>query len=144
MKQPEQMTESERRLNHLAAIECNLVYIMADVLEALWIECENLNRRCGYEMHQEEKRHCKAAIHHIHMIRGVTRQLDATDQDQFGQDADITLDLLYSAVTRTGTDNIMLCRFLEYIMSFPDKLGLDSVRQGSDAFNAIKKKLKIQ
>ena len=38
----------------------------------------------------------------------------------------------------------MLCRFLEYIMSFPDKLGLDSVRQGSDAFNAIKKKLKIQ
>lgn len=48
------MTESERRLNHLAAIECNLVYIMADVLEALWTECENLNRRCGYEMRQEE------------------------------------------------------------------------------------------
>lgn len=144
MKSLESMTEEERRLNHLAAIECNLVYIMADVFEALWTECENLNQRCGYEMRQEEKRHYKAALHHIHMMRGATRMLDTTGQEQFGQDAEITLDLLYAAVSRTGTDNMMLCRFLEYMMSFPDKLGLDSVREGSDAFNAIKKKLQIQ
>ena len=143
MKSLESMTEEERRLNHLAAIECNLVYIMADVFEALWTECENLNLRCGYGMHQEDKRHYKAALHHIRMIRKATRQLDTTQQEQFGQDAEITMDILYAAVSRTGEDNMMLCRFLEYMMSFPDKLGLDSVREGSDAFNAIKKKLQL-
>lgn len=58
MKQPEQMTESERRLNHLAAIECNLVYIMADVLEALWTECENLT--AGADMRCARRRSATA------------------------------------------------------------------------------------
>ena len=48
------------------------------------------------------------------------------------------LDLIYAAVTRTGTDDQMMHRFLNYIMSFPDRVGLDGVRKGGEHFEAIK------
>lgn len=139
----EDMSEEKRNLNNLARLEINLVFVMADVLEQLWTECENLNLRCGYVMHNEEKRHYNAIRHNLQRFRGVTRMLSEKDQVEFGDDAEITLDLLYAAVTRTGTDTMMMCRFLEYIMSFPDRIGLDKARKGSDAFEAIKKKLGI-
>lgn len=138
-----EMSEERRNLEYLARLETNLVFVMADVMEQLWTECENLNLRCGYAMHNEEKRHYNAIRHNLQRFRGVTRMLSEQDQTEFGDDAEITLDLLYAAVTRTGTDTMMMCRFLEYIMSFPDRIGLDKARKGSDAFEAIKKKLGI-
>ena len=137
------MPEEQRKKEYLARLETNLVFIMADVLEQLWTECENINRECGYAMRQDVKRHYNAMKHNLKLLRGETRHLGIQDQIEYGNDADLTCDILYAAVSRTGTDNMMMLRFLEYMMSFPDKIGLDSVRQGSDAFEAIKKKLKI-
>ena len=137
------MSEEQKKLEYLARLETNLVFVVFDALEQLWTECENINRRCGYQMRNEEKRYYQAVKHNLKMFRGATRQLSEKDQLEFGNDAEITLDVLYAAVTRTGTDNMMMLRFLEYMMSFPDRVGLDSVRDGSDAFKAIKEKLKI-
>lgn len=138
-----EMSEEQKKMEYLARLETNLVFVFADIMEQLWIECENINRRCGYQMRNEEKRYYNAVKHNLKAFRGVTKQLSIKDQEEFGNDAEITLDILYAAVTRTGTDNMMLLRFLEYMMSFPDRIGLDEVRDGSDAFKAIKKKLKI-
>ena len=137
------MSEERRNKEYLARLETNLAFVMADVMEQLWTECENINQECGYTMRNEEKRHYNAMKHNLQRLRGVTRTLGEKDQMEFGDDAEITLDLLYAAVTRTGTDTMMMCRFLEYIMSFPDRIGLEKVRRGSDAFEAIKKKLGI-
>jgi hypothetical protein len=136
--------DEKRKIEHLAAVETNLVFIFMDILEQLWIECCNLNRQCGLEFKHEQKRSYNNIKHNLQLFRGTSRQLSQDDQMQYGDDADITLDILYAAVSRTGSDNMMLCRFLEYMMSFPDKLGLDSVRKGSEAFEAIKKKLNLK
>ena len=135
------MSEERKKLEYLARLETNLVFVVADLLETLWVECEDVNYRCGYQMRQEEKMHYKAVKHHLRAFRGATRHLDAKDQEEFGNDAELTLDLLYAAVTRTGTDNQLMLRFLQYIMSFPDRVGLDAVRKGGDAFEAIKRAL---
>lgn len=137
------MSEEQKKMEYLARLETNLVYVFFDVLESLWIECENINRKCGYQMRHEEKRYYNAMMANLRKLRGVTRQIGKEEQEQFGEDADMTLDLLYAAVTRTGKDNFLMCRFLEYMMAWPDKLGLDSVRHGSEAFEGIKKKLGI-
>lgn len=138
------MPEEQRKKEYLARLETNLCFIMADVMECLFLECEEINRECGYQLRHDSKRQYNAMMHNLKLLRGETKHLDENDQIEFGNDADITCDILYAVVSRTGTDNMMLLRFLEYAMSFPDKLGLDSVRKGSDAFEAIKKKLKIQ
>ena len=90
-------------------------------------------------MRQEEKRHYNAMIHNLRILRGRTRMLPAEEQESFGRDADLLLDVIYAAVTRTGTDTRIMMRFLDYIMSFPDRVGLDGIRHGGEAFEAVKK-----
>lgn len=138
----DRMSPQRRKLEYLARLETNMVYVVADVLESLWVECENLNRRCGYRMKNEEVRYYKAFQTNLRKFRGATRHLDTEQQESFGRDADLTLDLLYAAITRTGTDNSKMLWFLGYIMSFPDRVGLDEVRRGSEAFEGIKDKLR--
>ena len=137
------MSEEEKKKEYLAYLTTNIAFITADVLESMWTECENINRERGYALRQDSKRHYNAMRHNLQLFRGETRYLSLEDQEEFGNDSDLMADLIYAAVSRTGTDNMMLLRFLQYIMSFPDKIGLDSVRKGSDAFEAIKKNLKI-
>lgn len=132
------MPEWQKKREYLARLLTNMTFEVADVLETLWTECEERNRECGYTMRQEQKRHYKAAMYHIRAFRGATRALDEREQESFGRDAEILLDLIYAAVTRTGTDDQMMHRFLNYIMSFPDRVGLDGVRKGGEQFEAIK------
>ena len=134
----EGMPEWQKKREYLARLLTNLTFEVADVLETLWIECEERNAECGYQMRQEEKRHFKAAKYHLKAFRGATRALDTEQQESFGNDAEMLLDLIYAAVTRTGTDDQMMHRFLNYIMSFPDRVGLDGVRKGGEHFEAIK------
>ena len=135
------LSEPMRKREYLARLETNLVFVAADMLETLWRECEDINYQCGYRMRQEEARHFKAVKHHLRAFRSATRHLEGKEQESFGRDAELTLDLLYAAVTRTGTDDRMMHRFLEYIMSFSDRVGLDGIRKGGEAFEAIKKSM---
>lgn len=135
------MPEWQRKREYLARLLTNLTFEVADVLETLWMECEDRNRECGYTMRQESKRHYKAAMHHIRAFRRATCALDDREQESFGRDAEILLDLIYAAVTRTGTDDQLMHKFLTYIMSYPDRVGLDGVRQGGEMFEAVKKAL---
>lgn len=135
------MPEWQRKREYLARLLTNLTFEVADVLETLWMECEDRNRECGYTMRQESKRHYKAAMYHIRAFRGATRALLDKEQESFGRDAEILLDLIYAAVTRTGTDDQLMHKFLTYIMSYPDRVGLDGVRQGGEMFEAVKKAL---
>lgn len=132
------MPEWQKNREYLARLLTNLIFVMSDVLEQLWKECEECNYAAGYVMKQEEKRSYNGMMKNLRALRGCTRYLPEAEQVSFGDDAELTLDLLYAAVTRTGTDTVMMHRFLEYIMSFPDKIGLDGVRQGGEAFTAIK------
>lgn len=132
------MPEWQKKREYVARLLTNLTFEVADVLETLWVECEERNRECGYQMAFEQKRHYNAAMHHIKAFRGATRGLEAEQQEAFGRDSELLLDLIYAAVTRTGTDDTQMHRFLEYIMSFPDRVGLDGVRKGGEAFEAIK------
>ena len=134
----EGMPEWQKKREYLSRLLTNLTFEVADVLETLFVEMEEMNRECGYKLRQEEKRHFTAAMHHVKAFRGATRALDADSQQSFGDDAEILLDLIYAAVTRTGTDDQIMYRFLNYIMSFPDRVGLDGVRKGGEQFEAIK------
>lgn len=132
------MPEWQRKREYLARLLTNLTFEVADVLETLWMECEDRNRECGYTMRQESKRHYKAAMFHIRAFRRATCALEDKEQESFGRDAEILLDLIYAAVTRTGTDDQLMHKFLTYIMSYPDRVGLDGVRQGGEMFEAVK------
>ena len=50
-------------------------------------------------------------------------------------------DVMYAAVSRTGTDDSIMYEILEYIMQRPDRVGLDGVRKGGEAFERIKKEM---
>lgn len=132
------MPEWQKKREYLARLLTNLTFEVADVLETLWTECEERNRECGYTMRQEQKRHYKAAMFHTRAFRGATRALDEREQESFGRDAEILLDLIYAAVSRTGTDDQLMHKFLTYIMSYPDRVGLDGVRKGGEMFEAVK------
>ena len=127
-----------RKREYLARLETNLVFVAADMLETLWRECEDINYQCGYRMRQEEARHFKAVKHHLRAFRSATRHLEGKEQESFGRDAELTLDLLYAAVTRTGTDDTIMTGFLEHIMALPDRVGLDGIRRGGAEFERIK------
>lgn len=134
----EGMPDWQKKREYLARLLTNLTFEVADVLETLFVECQEANAECGYVLRQNEKRHFNAAMHHVKAFRSATRELDSEAQQSFGDDAEILLDLIYAAVTRTGTDDQMMHRFLNYIMSFPDRVGLDGVRKGGEQFEAIK------
>lgn len=135
------MPEWQKKREYLARLLTNMTFEVADVLETLWMECEERNRECGYTMRQEQKRHYKAAMFHIRAFRGATRALEDKEQESFGRDAEILLDLIYAAVTRTGTDDTIMRGFLEHIMAQPDRVGLDGVRKGGEMFEEIKMRL---
>lgn len=132
------MPEWQQKREYLARLLTNLTFEVVDVLETLWVECEDANQACGYAMKDKYTHHFELAKKHIHIIRSATLGMDAGQQESFGNDAELLLDLIYAAVTRTGTEDQMMHRFLEYIMSFPDRVGLDGVRKGGEAYEAIK------
>lgn len=128
----------QQKREYLTRLLTNLTFEVADVLETLFVEMESVNAECGYQLHNEEKRHFKAAMHHVKAFRGATRLMDVESQESFGDDAEMLLDLIYAAVTRTGSDNAVMEKILTDIMQLPDRVGLDGVRQGGAVFEAIK------
>ena len=135
----ERVLEPMQKRQHLAALLTNLFFLTADMLETIGMECEEMNAEIGMRLKKREQQHFELALKHIKALRGVTRSLDSDTQVQFGNDAELLADLVYAAVSRTGSDDLQMHRFLEYIMSFRDVLGLDGVRKGGEAFAAIKK-----
>ena len=67
------MSEERRNKEYLARLETNLAFVMADVMEQLWTECENINQECGYTMRNEEKRHYNAMKHNLQRLRWVRK-----------------------------------------------------------------------
>ena len=110
MNNSQQNSEEKIKLEYLAKVETNLVFIFFDILEQLWIKTENINQRCGYVFKNEEKRYYNAIKHNLQCFRRASRQLDIEDQIQYGNDAEITLDIIYAAVSRTGSDNMILTK----------------------------------
>lgn len=137
----EGMPEWQKKREYLARLLTNLTFEVVDVLETLWTECEDANRECGYAMKDKYNHHFELAKKHIRIIRSATLGMSEDQQESFGRDSELLVDLIYAAVTRTGTNDQMMHRFLEYIMSFPDRVGLDGVRKGGEAFEAVKKAL---
>lgn len=137
------MSPERKRLEYIAYLNNNLLYLLADVLECQMMECERTNRDAGYQLRHEQKRYLNGAIQNLRKLRGETRHLDIQEQESYGNDAEMVGDLIYAAVTRTGTNNDKMVDFIQYIMSFPDRVGLDdSRRYGGEAFNAILKSIK--
>lgn len=132
--------EWAKKRHYLAAMLTNFVFEVADVLECLFIECSDAAKECGLQFSKQQKNHFEFAQKHIKAFRSSTAKLDKDAQLSFGQDTDVLADLIYAAVTRTGEDDQMMQNFLEYIMSYPDKVGLDGVRKGGELFESIKMK----
>lgn len=128
----------QQKREYLARLLTNLTFEVADVLETLFVECEDINSQCGYCLRNEEKRHFKAAMHHVKAFRSATKAMDAESQESFGDDAELLLDLIYVAVTRTGSDNAVMEKILKDIMQLPDRVGLDGVRRGGEIFEKEK------
>ena len=124
---------------HCAALLTNLFFLTADLLETIGTECEEMNEELGLRLRRREAQHYELAMKHIKHFRSATRGLDKDAQGQFGNDAELLADLVYAAVSRTGTDDTIMYGFLEHIMQHPDRVGLDGVRRGGDAFECIKR-----
>lgn len=133
------LTEPMKKRLHCAALLTNLFFLVADLLETIGTECEEMNAELGLQLRRKEANHYQLAMKHIKHFRSATRGLDNETQNNFGNDAELLGDLVYAAVSRTGTDDKMMHKFLEYIMQYPDRVGLDGVRRGGDAFESIKK-----
>lgn len=134
-----QLTEFQAKRQHLAALMLNLFFLVADTLETIGTECEDINAECGYKMHKKESNHYIYAMKHIRALRSATRGLDSASQEAFGNDAEMLGDLLYAAISRTGTDNNKMIEFLRYIMQYPDRVGLDGVHRGGEVLQAIRR-----
>lgn len=132
------MTPEEIKKRQYAKLMTNMLFVVADCLESLMVECDEANRDAGFVIIQEAKRNLNKARQGIKSVRTMTRQLPVEDQISFGDDGEITLDLLMAALSRTGTRTDMMVRFIEYIMTFPDRVGLDEFRvHGGETFNGI-------
>lgn len=133
--------EWQLKREYYASILTNLLFEVADVLETLFVECSDAYKDCTFQFTKEQKNHFKFAHKHIKDLRSFTKKLDPETQVKFGDDAEIIADLIYAAVSRTGTDDDVMRGFLEHIMQQPDKLGLDGIRKGGALFEEIKLKL---
>ena len=135
------MTGRERDIEILSRILTNILFVMADCTERCMVECEEINRQAGYGLRQHMKRYFKAAMFNIRRFRGATREIDEDSQYQIGEDADLMYDFIFAAISRTGKDNFNLLKFFEYVMSYPDLLGLDAVRLGGESFKAVREQI---
>ena len=135
------MSEPMMKRAHLAALFTNLFFLTADMLETIGMEFEELNAEVGCRLPKREQNHFDLALKHIKALRGMTKKLDGDTQEQFGNDAELLADVMYAAVSRTGTDDSIMYEILEYIMQRPDRVGLDGVRKGGEAFERIKKEM---
>lgn len=131
--------KEQAKREYLARLMTNVLYVFIDCLESMYVETEQVNRKCGYQLRHEEKHSFNKIFAEVKKIRRITRELPESEQVSYGDDADQLLDLVYLAVTRTGTDNQLMHRFIEYVGSFPDRLGLDEAREGGETFKALKK-----
>ena len=137
------MGPNRLKVEYMAYLNNNLLFLLADVLECQLMECEKTNRDAGYQLRHEQKRYLNGAIQNLRKLRGETRHLTVDEQESYGNDAEMIGDLIYAAVSRTGKTNDKMVDFIQYIMSFPDTLGLDDFRKyGGEAFNAILRSIK--
>lgn len=116
--------EGTTKLNTLT----NIVYILTDVLETNLMDMEAAYRREGYGLRHDVKRQYNAAIHAIHAIRRLKADINKcsdSEQESFGNDADMVNALLLTLLDRVGDDDLLAFKFFNYIKSFPSKLGLD-------------------
>lgn len=137
----EELTGRARKVEILSRILTNILFVLADCTERCMVECEEVNKEAGYALRQDCKRYFKAAMFNIKMFRGATREIGEDEQYRIGEDADLMYDFIFAAVSRTGKDNWNLLKFFQYIMSYPDLIGVDEVRKGGESFKAVREQL---
>ena len=137
----ERILEPMQKRAHLAALLTNLFFLTADMLETIGMECEEINAEIGLRLRKKESNHFELALKHIKALRSATRGLDRDMQEQFGNDAELLADVVYAAVSRTGTDDNRMYEILKHIMQSPDRVGLDGIRKGGEAYQRIKREL---
>lgn len=121
--------EGTTKLNTLT----NIVYILTDVLENNLMDMEAAYRREGYGLRHDVKRQYNTAIHAIRRIKDDINKCSMSEQESFGDDADMVNALLLTLLDRVGNDDMLAFKFFNYIKSFPSKLGLDLQVDGAFA-----------
>lgn len=121
--------EGTTKLNTLT----NIVYILTDVLENNLMDMEAAYRREGYGLRHDVKRQYNTAIHAIRRIKDDINKCSMSEQESFGDDADMVNALLLTLLDRVGDDDMLAFKFFNYIKSFPSKLHLDLQVDGAFA-----------
>jgi hypothetical protein len=103
----------------------NLTYLLADMLEGCMMEVDELARReTGQRLQQEAKRYYNAAIHNVRKMLKAMNTSSDKEQEDFGNDSDMLMAVLWLFIDRCGEDDTKAYRFYEYIKSFPSVCGL--------------------
>ena len=110
----------------------NIVFVLADVLEANLINMQEEFKKNGFELRHEVKRNFNAALYNIKKLRKEINHCRTETQENYGNDADMLNAMMLMIIDRCGDDDMFHFKLYNYIKSFPSKLNL-----GIDMDNAF-------
>ena len=110
----------------------NIVFVLADVLEANLINMQEEFKKNGFELRHEVKRNFNAALYNIKKLRKEINHCRIETQENYGNDADMLNAMMLMIIDRCGDDDMFHFKLYNYIKSFPSKLNL-----GIDMDNAF-------
>lgn len=110
----------------------NIVFVLADVLEANLINMQEEFKKNGFELRNEVKRNFNAALYNIKKLRKEINHCGTETQENYGNDADMLNAMMLMIIDRCGDDDMFHFKLYNYIKSFPSKLNL-----GIDMDNAF-------
>lgn len=119
-------------------IHCNLLFLLADVMETAMMDVNELLKKDGNVLRHEARRNFNTAISSIRKLRHSAIDKCRTDtQQDFANDSDMTYEFLKLLIDRCGEDDEKLFKFYNYIKQFPSQCNMKQL--DSSVFNAISK-----
>lgn len=115
----------------------NLLFVMADIIDTLMRDVQQLLRKDGFTLRQECRRDFNAAIYNLRKLRRHIDHCQESTQECFGNDSDHLYEFIKLLIDRCGEDDEIMFKFYNYIKQFPSKHNMKNL--DPTVFNDINK-----
>lgn len=121
----------------LSLMSTNIMFLLADMLEAALVESMDINKKAGFELRYLDKHYIKTALHNIKMFRGTTKECDEKTQYDIARDSEAWLQFMWMFADRFCDKAEKIKEIYDLIEREPSCLHIDFGEEAKRAFDLM-------
>lgn len=134
--------KDKQALSDLSLMSTNIVFLLADMLEAALVESIDINRKAGYELRYIDKHYVNTALHNIKLFRGSTKKCEETTQLELARDSEAWLQFMWMFTDRFSDKAEKIKEIYDLVEREPSHLHIDFGEEAKGAFDFLNEALK--